>query len=191
MYINEVIGLLLLAALPPQPVPSEAKGLAHLEKGAMRMEWKRHKATVLLFISTDCPIANRYAPEMERLHQTYRPKGVHFLRVYLSEPGDKAAILTHTKEFRLTMPAVLDPEHLWVRATGVRVTPEAAVIGPDGTVRYRGRIDSRNVEHGRERPNYRRDLAVALDEFLENKPISEPETNAIGCFIQLDRSQRS
>ena len=31
--------------------------------------------TVLIFISTDCPISNRYAPEIKRLHDEFAPKG--------------------------------------------------------------------------------------------------------------------
>ena len=41
---------------------------------------------VLLFIRTDCPISNRYAPDLERLYERFAPQGVEFRLVY-PEPG--------------------------------------------------------------------------------------------------------
>ena len=40
------------------------------------------KAIVFLFTSTDCPISNRYAPEVKRLASAFVPQGVLFRLVY-------------------------------------------------------------------------------------------------------------
>src|SRR4051794_12669029 len=40
------------------------------------------KAIVLIFVCTDCPIANRYAPTIQTIYETYRPKQVAFWLVY-------------------------------------------------------------------------------------------------------------
>src|SRR6478672_5310966 len=40
------------------------------------------KAVVLIFVSVDCPIANQYAPEIQRLEATFSRKGVRFWLVY-------------------------------------------------------------------------------------------------------------
>ena len=45
------------------------------------------KATVLLFVSTDCPISNRYAPDVRKLYDTYKKDGVAFWLVY-PNPAD-------------------------------------------------------------------------------------------------------
>ena len=37
---------------------------------------------LLLFVATDCPISNRYAPEIARICADYRPKGVRCFLVY-------------------------------------------------------------------------------------------------------------
>ncbi len=34
------------------------------------------KATVLVFVGVDCPISNRYAPELERLEREFSPRGI-------------------------------------------------------------------------------------------------------------------
>jgi hypothetical protein len=47
------------------------------------------RAIVFLFTSTDCPISNRYAPEVRRLAQRFGPDGVVFRLIYPS-PSDSA-----------------------------------------------------------------------------------------------------
>src|SRR5471032_2288184 len=40
------------------------------------------KAVVLIFLSVDCPISIRYAPEIQRLDATFSREGVKFWLVY-------------------------------------------------------------------------------------------------------------
>src|SRR5215470_16766602 len=40
------------------------------------------KATVFIFTSTDCPISNRYAPEVRRIVAAFAQRGVAFRLVY-------------------------------------------------------------------------------------------------------------
>ncbi len=143
------------------------------------------KATVLLFVAVDCPISNRYAPEYVRLWDDFSNKGVSFVRVYVDDSVATGDIVQHGKDFGLVSPAILDGKHVLVKQLGITVTPEAAVIGPDGTLCYRGRINDINVEHGLQRDGTkaRQDLRVAIDEILARKPVSQPFTTAIGCGI--------
>ena len=141
----------------------------------------KSKATVFFFIATDCPIANRYAPEISRIAKSYALKGVLLYRVYVT--AKPTEVVRHGQEFKLNFPAVLDSRRKLVQATGVKVTPEVAVLNSAGILVYRGRIDNQNIEHGSIRKDYRRDLRVALDEVLAGKPVSQPEAAAIGCFL--------
>lgn len=142
------------------------------------------KATCLFFIAHDCPIANGYAPEIGRIVQQYRPKNVQFYVVY-AEPGLKPATAKrHAKDYSLPCTALLDPSHKLVQRTGATVTPEAAVLAPNGALLYRGRIDDRYVDFGKRRDEpTRRDLRLALDAVLANKPVVLSRTKSIGCFI--------
>jgi thiol-disulfide isomerase/thioredoxin len=146
---------------------------------------KSAKATVLVFMLTDCPVSNRYAPEVRRIEEAYREKGVTFYRVYVYEAAAKEDIIAHTKDFAYKSLAIKDGKHAMVRALGATVSPEAAVLTPDGKVQYRGRIDDAYVDHGRLRESgYRQDLRVALDEVLAGKAVTLPRTIALGCFIE-------
>lgn len=144
------------------------------------------KAGVLIFTLRDCPIANRYAPEVRRISEEYGEQGVKFWRVYVDSMDMAEAVEAHGRDYGYKFPGVLDDSMALVKATGVRVTPEVVVFGPDKRMLYRGRIDNQNIEHGRVRPGYRRDLRVALDEILAGQPVSVKETAAVGCFISWE-----
>jgi hypothetical protein len=140
---------------------------------------------VLVFLLTDCPIANRYAPELKRIEKDYAEKQVAFYRVYVYADATEDAIKDHTKQFEYKWPAVHDKDHSIVKALEAKVTPEVALLTADGKLQYKGRIDDWYIEHGRLREfDYRRDLRIALDEVLNGKPVTVPRTPAIGCFIQ-------
>jgi len=141
-------------------------------------------ASVFLFLRSDCPIANRYSPELRRLHEAFSPRGVRFWLVYV-DPHEKAeSIQRHAEEYQVPGGILRDSGHDLVRLTGARVTPEAAVFDAGGRLVYRGRIDDRYTDFGKARaqPN-RRDLMLALEAVLNGEPVTEPETGAIGCFI--------
>lgn len=143
------------------------------------------RAIVFLFTSTDCPISNRFAPEVRRIAEAFAPQGVVFRLVYPNPAETAPAIREHMAAFAYAgaTQAFRDPRHALVKLVGAVVTPEAAVVA-SGHVVYRGRIDDRYVDLGLERPApTRHDLAEALTAVLEGKPVTPSTTQAVGCFI--------
>ena len=58
------------------------------------------------------------------------------------------------------------------------------MIGAGGRVLYRGRIDDRYIEFGKDRPQPTdRTLERALDAIVQGKPVAMRETRAVGCFL--------
>lgn len=106
------ISLVLLVACGPSEPPVR-----------VRVEGAGEVGTVLLFVATDCPIANAYAPELERIQAEYAPRGLAFRRVYAEEGVDDEAVARHGSEYSLTMPALIDRDLELVRRTGARVAP--------------------------------------------------------------------
>lgn len=143
------------------------------------------KAIVFLFTSTDCPISNRYAPEVRRLAAAFGPKGVLFRLVY-PNPADHAAdVRDHLTAFAYAgaTQAFRDPAQALVTLVDATITPEAAVFA-GGRVVYHGRIDDRYVELGLERASpTTHDLADALTAVLAGRPVTHPVTQAVGCYI--------
>ena len=142
------------------------------------------RAHVLVFTTTDCPISNRYAPEIARLAAAYAARGVRFWVIY-PVPGDTPEkIRTHATRFGLDLPIARDTRAALVKRTGVSVTPEVAVIDGRGEVAYRGRVDDRYVDFGVDRPSpTTRDLDAALTNLLAGQPIDPATTRAVGCIL--------
>jgi hypothetical protein len=140
--------------------------------------------TVLIFVSTDCPISNRYAPEIKRLHDEFTARGVRFRLVYPNPLDSEAAISKHLEEYGYPPIAQRDRDHTLVKKAGATITPEAAVFDARERLVYRGRIDNRVVELGRERPAAtEHDLRNVLAAFLAGRRVSPSTTQAVGCFI--------
>lgn len=139
---------------------------------------------VLVFVSNDCPIANRYAPEIRRIAREYGRRGVGFWVVHPLADETEASIREHTREYGLPGTVVRDPERRLVSLLGIRVTPEVAVVDGDGRLRYRGRIDDRYAALGQKRARAtRRDLCEALEAVLAGRDVAEARTRAVGCVL--------
>lgn len=144
-------------------------------------------ARVFVFVRTECPIANRYAPELRRIADRFASRGVGFYLVYVDPAESETAIRKHLEDYGHPGTPLRDPEHALVREAQASVTPEAAVFapGPSGTrLVYHGRIDNRTVDFGRERPApTTHDLEQALQAVLDGKPVPRATAKAVGCLI--------
>ena len=137
---------------------------------------------VYVFTTTDCPISNRYAPEIQRLAAKYGDTAT-FVLVYPVRSDSAELIRDHVRRFGYALDTVRDVDQKLVKQTGVTVTPEVAVMKGSALL-YRGRIDDRYVELGKERPKpTTHDLDAALSAAIAGKPVAPRETRAIGCIL--------
>ncbi len=142
------------------------------------------RAVVFVFTSVECPISNRYAPEIKRVHDRFAADGAGFWLVYPNAAEAPATIRQHMKEYGYPMRALRDPKHALVKLAGATITPEAAVYDARRRLSYRGRIDDRYVAIGLERPAAtRHDLQDALIATLAGTPVKESRLQAVGCYI--------
>jgi hypothetical protein len=141
-------------------------------------------ATVLVFVSNDCPLANRYVPEIQRLRDTFAPRGVNFWLVHADPSETPAEIREHARQFGLSLPVLRDPDRRLVKLARIQVTPSAALFTRGKSLVYHGRIDDRAADLGKERaePSHR-DLAEAIEAVLAGRPVRVAATEAVGCSI--------
>ena len=140
-------------------------------------------ATVLLFVMTDCPISNRYAPEMRRLHDEFAG-AVRFWLVYVDAQRPVDELREHRSSFGYPFGAVRDVDGALVALAGATVTPEVAVFDAGRRMIYRGRIDDRYVSFGVARRAPRtRDLHDRLSRIASGETLAFSETRAVGCYI--------
>lgn len=141
------------------------------------------RVRAFVFVSVDCPISNRYAPEIERISARYAQRGVTLRLVYPDAANSPSVIRSHLQSYGLTTPALRDPEHTLARRSGVTITPEAAVFVGARRV-YHGRIDDRFAAFGVMRPRpTRRELVDALDAALAGRTPPVAHAPAVGCSL--------
>jgi AhpC/TSA family len=140
-------------------------------------------ASVLIFYGYDCPISNAYAPAINRLCASQT--NFAFYVVQVDPDLTLTAARLHAQEYALRPPVLLDPQHRLVKLFKATVTPETVVLGKNGEVLYRGRIDDRNVDLGKHRDAAtQHDLTEALNAIAAGQPVKQKETKPIGCLIQ-------
>lgn len=143
-----------------------------------------HKATVLIFVWHTCPVANSYAPEIERIYEDYKDRDVALYLVQVDPDLKLDKAREHAREYGYQMPVIIDRKHELVKRAGAEMTPEAAVLLPDGELIYRGRIDNRQAALGKRRPAATEtDLRDTLNAILAGKKLTPRTTKAIGCYI--------
>jgi peroxiredoxin len=143
---------------------------------------KGAKGTVLIFVSTKCPVSNAYNERMRKLADDYRAKGVNVVGVNANSTETAEDVKSHAAEHKLAFVVLKDEGNKLADRLGARVTPEAFLLDAGGKLVYRGRID--NADPRQNQPVTSDDLRNAIDETLAGKPVSKPEGNAFGCSIR-------
>ncbi|MCI0740961.1 MAG: redoxin domain-containing protein [Gemmataceae bacterium] len=145
--------------------------------------FKDKKAFVVVFVGTECPLANLYVPTLIDLHKEYAPKGVQFLAVNSNLQDSFIQTSAHAQERDIPFPVLKDFNQKAADAFGAMRTPEVFLLDAKRVIRYQGRIDDQyGIGIQREKPT-RRDLREALDELLAGKAVSIAKTDVAGCLI--------
>lgn len=165
------------ASTPVHAAWKDLSGRAWSEK-----DFARHKATVFVFVSTQCPIANIYSPRINELAQKYTTSDVQFFLVDSNLEDSAAALKRYIQERGYRFPAVKDVGTSLADALSADRTPETIIVDQQGAVRYRGRIDD-NTDREK---IIRHDASEALDALLDGKPIARARTLAFGCAVFRD-----
>jgi thiol-disulfide isomerase/thioredoxin len=144
----------------------------------------RSRAVVLVFLGTECPIAQRMLPELERLERELGPRGVRFLAVYPNTGETREGVRQQRRRAGLTGEAGLDPDQRLVDRWGVTVTPEVVSLAADGALIYRGRVNDQYAALGKGKPvPIHHDLREALEAFLVTGRARGVRTAPVGCRI--------
>jgi peroxiredoxin/mono/diheme cytochrome c family protein len=144
---------------------------------------KDKKAVVVVFLGTQCPINNAYLPRLAELHKQYAPQGVQFLAINANVQDTPAKVAEHARSNDLPFPVLKDESNVVADQFGAQRTPEVFVLDGDYRIRYQGCIDDQfGIGYKRSQPT-RRDLALALEEVLAGKRVSQPFIPAAGCLI--------
>src|SRR5258708_29876821 len=129
-------------ALPPPPVGSRIADFT-LPLAAGGADWslvpktRDAKAVVVLFLATECPVNNTYAPTLAGLHEKYKAQGVVFVGVNSNQQDEAAAVAKHAREFSIPFPVLKDEGAAVADRFHAERTPAAFILDGSLTVRYR------------------------------------------------------
>lgn len=139
------------------------------------------KATVIIFISTECPFVQPYTDRLIKLSDEFSSQGIVIWGINSNKTEPVEEVMNHAKEKGYNFPVLKDNNNVVASQFGAARTPEVFVIDNSTmTLIYHGRIDD-NKEADKVTSN---DLQNALNDFLAGKTISVNQTKAFGCSIK-------
>ncbi|MFO0902071.1 MAG: redoxin domain-containing protein [Pirellulales bacterium] len=149
-------------------------------------------ATVLVFLSTECPISNAYVPTLNQLAKHYADQGLQVIGLNSNAGQSLKQIQSHALDYQIAFPVVKDAGGRLARLCGATTCPESLLLDAQGRVVYRGRVDDRFVRRGGAAGKVgREDLAEAVRELLAGRAVATPLTEILGCPIDLPNDARS
>lgn len=181
-HLGAPVLFLALACCIASANEEQFSGLIDLDgKPVISLPANEKTPLVIVFMSVECPIANRYAPTLRKLAETNNQS--RFVLVYPHADEGAARIRGHLREYELTLEAWRDTTKTLARSIGATITPEAAVF-VRGAMVYRGRIDDRFATWGKQRPSpSKHDLQEVLSAIAAGEKFEKRITQPVGCYI--------
>lgn len=163
---------------------SATRGVVDLEgKPVDPLSDPASQAVVLLFVRTDCPLSNRYAPVLNNLYDRYTGQRIAFWLIYSDPHQERNEVRDQMRDYGFRAQPAIDARHELARLSAATVTPEAAVFVGQKLI-YHGRIDDQYPALGVSRPRpTKNDLDLVLNAVVEHRPVPETATRATGCAL--------
>jgi peroxiredoxin len=191
--LSLVLGLAalpLLALTPGVPAPdfkgTDSNGAIHT------LSQYRGKYVVLEWANKGCPYDQKHylSGNMESLQKEWTGKGVVWLSVISSAPGEQGSVSSaEENQYLKTMKAaptaaLLDPDGTIGHLYQAKTTPHIFVIDPNGTLIYQGAIDDKPTTDQADIKTARNYLNDVLNAAIAGKPVPVATTRPYGCSVK-------
>jgi hypothetical protein len=157
--------------------------LADLKGKTVVLEWTNH----------DCPYVKKHydqSSNIPALQKDATDKGVVWLQVISSAPGQQGnvdgATAISLNETRGAAPTniLLDPEGTIGKLYNAKTTPHMFVINAEGTLVYKGGVDSIKTTNPADIPKAVPYVKEALEALSAGEKIPNPSTAPYGCSVK-------
>jgi peroxiredoxin len=157
-----------------------------------RLSEYRGKIVVLEWYNPDCPFVGKHyrSGNMQQLQKEYTAKGVVWLAVDSSAPGEQGNYPAETlnqvsnKVGAIRTALLLDPDGNVGHAYGAKTTPDMYIIDAKGALVYRGAIDSKRSTNEADVKTATNYVRQALDAVLAGQPVPVSATQPYGCTVK-------
>lgn len=182
---------LLLALLTPVLALAEAKigqpapdfTLPTADGKTVKLSELKGKPVVIEFFNPGCPyVAKFYKPgAMQDSQAKAAELGATWILVSVN--GKAEALAKIAADWKITPPIALDKGEVG-RAYGAKTTPHCYVIAADGTLAYKGAIDSIASSKSEDIAKAENFVLAALQNLKDGKPVAKPTTKPYGCSVK-------
>jgi peroxiredoxin len=174
----------LAACAPPPRAPSrlpEATLLA--SDGAHRLGEivKPGRVTVIVFFSADCPCQAAHDARLRDLSAAYAARGVDIVAVDSEAGASPERSAKESRARAYPFPLLADPKGALADALGAEFATYTVVVDAQGSVRYRGGLDSDRISLTTAASLWVRD---AVDRLLAGASPDPAEAEALGCALR-------
>ena len=152
------------------------------------------RATVIMFICNHCPFVKHVDDGIVALAKDYQSLGVSFVAISSNDvehyPQDAPGLMkVEAERVGYTFPYLYDESQQVAKAYDAACTPDFYIFDKDMKCAYRGQLDDSRPGNGR--PVTGKDIRAALDEILNGKAVSVPQTPSLGCNIKWKQTSPS
>ena len=178
-------------AIPPGTLAPDFKGVDSNGVTHTLSEY-RGKYVVLEWANKGCPFDQKHylSGSMENLQKEWTAKGVVWLSVISSAPGEQGYVNAaqeneYIKNMHVASTAVLlDPTGTIGRLYEAKTTPHMFVIDPTGKLIYEGAIDNKPTTDQADLKGAQNYLNDALNASMSGKPVAVESTRPYGCSVK-------
>lgn len=153
------------------------------------------KVLIVYFTCNHCPTAQAYEDRIQKIVNTYKPKGVQLVAImpnddkavrfdelgYTDISDSFAEMKIRAKDKKYTYPYLYDgATQTTAQKYGAVATPHAFVFDKARNLKYVGRVDDEE-RIGKQKTQ---DLVDAIESVLKNEPVAVPVTKTFGCSVK-------
>jgi peroxiredoxin len=150
-------------------------------------DFKNAKGFIVIFTCNHCPFAKLYSKRLNDLSKKYARLNVPLIAInsmdsliYAEETFSEMKTKAKTDHFQF--PYLQDTKQQVGKLFKAEHTPTAFIIWKENQlwkIKYKGAIDDNGENPGLAKPF----VANAVDELIQGKPVSLPQTQSFGCSI--------
>ncbi|OQP60698.1 hypothetical protein A3860_32380 [Niastella vici] len=137
------------------------------------------KATVYLFLQSQCPCIYNHKETFGSLIKTYQSK-VSFTAVFTGRKETDKDMQQLISDLGWRLPYKKDKDHTLLRQLKPRVSTDCVLVDAKGKVLYVGAIDDGPLNMGAVKNFYLKD---ALEAYVNDRPVRVSSAKGIGCTL--------
>lgn len=148
--------------------------------------FKNKMVVAVIFSCNHCPYVQAYENRIIEIQRDYKSRGVEIIAINSNDaekyPEDSfEEMKKRAAEKNFNFLYLRDEDQSVARSFDAAHTPEIFVFNKERKLVYHGKIDDNWQDEKKVKMKY---LRNALDELLEGKKVSIPETYSVGCTIK-------